>query len=351
MSSTIEACPFGVVVFVKSLGVIVLANAEIEKMFGYPGGVLIGQTIDVLLPTILRDQTPENSDLSQIRNIKRRKLSATRCDGGKFQVEVGLNPIRYEGRALAIGVITDVTERDRVESVQRGFITTVSHELRTPLTSIVGALGLMIQNVAPQIPPSAARLLTIAYANSQRLVRLVDGIVDMEDIKSGKVIFAMKRVDIRSVVEVAIEANGVFAEAHGVKVRLMDGATVNDMRSDPKWLTQAVGNLLSNAVKFSPPGEEVIVTIERCDAGVRIAIRDHGCGIAPDFKPRMFEKFAQADSTDTRMQGGAGLGLSIVKQIVTRLGGEVGFEDAPGGGTIFHIDVPVAAAGPVEALA
>ncbi len=237
-------------------------------------------------------------------------------------------------------MITDISERTRIECVQRGFITTVSHELRTPLTSIAGALGLMVQNVASTIPAPAARLLTIAYANSQRLVRLVNGIVDMENIESGRVVFAMKHVDIKPMAEAAIEANRENAEAHGVRLRMADAAVHGEIYSDPDWLLQVVGNLLSNAVKFSSAGQEVFVAITKREGGVRIAVRDHGCGILEAFKPRIFEKFAQADATDTRLQGGAGLGLSIVKQIVTRLGGEVGFDDAPGGGTIFHVDLP-----------
>jgi signal transduction histidine kinase len=104
---------------------------------------------------------------------------------------------------------------------------------------------------------------------------------------------------------------------------------------------------LSNAIKFSPAGEEVVVALERRGGTIRITVRDHGHGVPKDFRPRIFEKFAQADATDTRQQGGTGLGLSIVKQIVTRLGGEVGFSDAPGGGTIFYVDLPTM--GPMEA--
>ena len=112
------------------------------------------------------------------------------------------------------------------------------------------------------------------------------------------------------------------------------------MRADPDRLVQAITNLLSNAIKFSPPGEEVVVAVETKSDAVRISVRDHGPGVPEEFKHRIFEKFAQADGTDARRKGGTGLGLSIVKQIVDRLGGEVGFADAPGGGAIFHVDLP-----------
>jgi signal transduction histidine kinase len=106
-------------------------------------------------------------------------------------------------------------------------------------------------------------------------------------------------------------------------------------------LAQVVTNLLSNAIKFSPPGNEVVVAIEKGPDLVHILVRDHGSGIPADFKPRIFERFAQAEATNARRQGGTGLGLSIVKQIVDRLGGEVRFSDAPGGGSVFHVELPI----------
>jgi signal transduction histidine kinase len=125
-----------------------------------------------------------------------------------------------------------------------------------------------------------------------------------------------------------------------VRIRLEDTDAVCDVRADPDRLAQVVTNLLSNALKFSPAQDEVVVAIEEATDVVRISVRDHGAGISVDFMPHIFERFAQADATNVRQNGGTGLGLSIVKQIVDRLGGEVGFADAPGGGTIFHVALP-----------
>ena len=149
----------------------------------------------------------------------------------------------------------------------------------------------------------------------------------------------------QAAVKHAIEANEGFAAARGIHVKLDDASASGELRADPDWIAQIVTNLLSNAIKFSPAGGEVIVGIEKRGETFRISVRDHGRGIPDEFKPHIFRKFAQADATDARDQGGTGLGLSIVKQIVTRLDGEVGFSDAPGGGTIFHVDLP--AMGPV----
>jgi len=216
----------------------------------------------------------------------------------------------------------------------------VRHELRTPLTSISGSLGLLVGQWAGKLPESAARLLVIAHKNSQRLVRLINDILDIEKMESGKIVFDMKRVEVCVLVEQAIEANRGFAEGFDVRIRLDPECKPVDVRADPDRFAQIVTNLLSNAVKFSPPGEEVVVGVETRGETVRISVRDHGHGVPAEFRPRIFEKFAQADATDARQKGGTGLGLSIVKQIVDRLGGELGFDDAPGGGTTFHVELP-----------
>jgi signal transduction histidine kinase len=212
--------------------------------------------------------------------------------------------------------------------------------LRTPLTSISASLGLLMGKAAGSLPDPMVRLLTIAHKNSERLVRLVSDILDIDKMQSGRAVFNFARVDIRLLVEQAIEGNRELAEGYGVRIRLEDTGAVCDVRADPDRLAQVVTNLLSNALKFSPVDNEVVVAIEEATDVVRISVRDHGAGISVNFKPQIFERFAQADATNARQKGGTGLGLSIVKQIVDRLGGEVGFADAPGGGTIFHVALP-----------
>jgi signal transduction histidine kinase len=232
------------------------------------------------------------------------------------------------------------TERKRLERLKDEFVSTVSHELRTPLTSITGSLGLLMGNAAGNLPDSARRLVAVAHTNSLRLVRLVNDILDIEKMEAGRVVFNFSRVEVRPLVAQAIEDNRGFAEGYGVRVRLEDTRTAADVRADPDRLLQVVTNLLSNAIKFSSADNEVVVAIEKRPDMVRLTVRDHGPGIPTDFKPLIFEKFAQADAGDARQKGGTGLGLSIVKQIVDRLSGEVGFADAPGGGTLFHVELP-----------
>jgi signal transduction histidine kinase len=261
----------------------------------------------------------------------------------KQALQEGAQDYLIKGQIEARGLLRALrysTERKRLERLKDEFVSTVSHELRTPLTSISGSLRLLTSNAAGNLPRPMARLLAIAYTNSQRLVRLVNDILDIEKMEAGRVVFNFRRAEVRSVVKQAIDANQGFAEDYGVRIRLEDACAAADVRADPDRLLQVVTNLLSNAIKFSPADSEVVVAIEKETDAVRITVRDHGPGIPIDFKPLIFEKFAQADAGNDRKKGGTGLGLSIVKQIVDRLGGEVGFADAPGGGTIFHVQLP-----------
>jgi PAS domain S-box-containing protein len=339
----VESCPSGMVM-IDRMGKIVMVNTEVERLFGHRRDELLGRGVDILVPARLRGQHVRQRD-GFIHHPEARRMGAgrdlfgLRKDGTEFPVEVGLNPIQTSEGLLILGVIVDISERKRLERLKDEFVSTVSHELRTPLTSISGSLGLLIGGATGELPESAQRLLAIAQSNSQRLVRLVNDILDIEKMESNRIAFNFKPVEARTLVEQAIEDNRGFADGYAVQVRLDPASVTGEVHADPDRLVQVVTNLLSNAVKFSPPDGEVVASVERRNHLVRISVRDHGPGIPPEFRPHIFEKFAQADATDAGRKGGTGLGLSIVKQIVNRLGGTVDFEDAPGGGTVFHVDL------------
>jgi PAS domain S-box-containing protein len=340
----VEACPSGMVMIDHS-GRLVMVNTEIENQFGYAREELIGQSVDILVPERLRGQHARHRhNFTPSPETRRmgagRELFGRRKDGTEFPVEVGLNPIRSGDQLLVLGVIVDISQRKHMERVKDEFVSTVSHELRTPLTSISGSLGLLAGQWTEQLPPSAARLLSIAHKNCQRLVRLINDILDIEKIESGRVVLNCVRIDLLQLAEQAIEDNRGFAEGYGVKVRLDGNSIPAEVNADPDRVVQVITNLLSNAIKFSSARGEVLIAVGRNGDACRISVRDHGCGIPDEFKPRLFEKFAQADGTNSRQKGGTGLGLSIVKQIVERLGGRISFDDAPGGGTIFCVDLP-----------
>jgi PAS domain S-box-containing protein len=340
----VEACPSGMVM-TDSAGVIVLVNTAAECLFGYRRRELVGQRMEILLPERLRGEYFKQRATfalnPQARRLQpSRELFGMRRDATEFPIEVWFNPIQTGDGLFLLSVIVDISERRRMDRLKDEFVSTVSHELRTPLTSIAGSLGLLMGGAAGKLPEAAARLLAIAESNSSRLVRLINDILDIEKIESGQVVFQFKRIDVRALLEQAIEANRAYADGFGVRLHLEPVAAGAELHGDPDRLAQVLTNLLSNAIKFSPRGGEVAVAAERRADFVCISVRDHGDGIPAEFQPRVFEKFAQANSCDARQKGGTGLGLSIVREIVTRLGGTVGFLDAEGGGTVFYVELP-----------
>ena len=234
----------------------------------------------------------------------------------------------------------DITKRKEVDRLKNEFISTVSHELRTPLTSIRGSLGLIAGGVAGQIPDRAKSMIDIAYKNSERLVRLINDILDIEKIESGKMVFHFKPLELMPLIEHVLDANRGFAEQYHVTFFVSTNAQNIKVNADADRLNQVLTNLISNAVKFSPPNNQVEVNVMRMREGVRVEVRDHGSGIPVEFQQRIFQKFAQADSSDTRQKGGTGLGLSIAKAIVEKHSGAIGFETTPGVGTTFYFTLP-----------
>lgn len=245
------------------------------------------------------------------------------------------------GVSQVICSFSDITRRKEVERLKNEFISTVSHELRTPLTSIRGSLGLVVGGVAGEVSASARTMLDIAYKNSERLVRLINDILDVEKIESGRMEFQLKPLKLQTVLEQAIEANRGYAEQYGVSYELVETLSDVVVNVDNDRLNQVITNLLSNAAKFSPPGGKIILNLTEQANGVRVSVSDSGPGIPEEFRQRIFQKFAQADSSDTRQKGGTGLGLSISKAIIEKLGGSIGFETHNGTGTTFYFDLPI----------
>lgn len=235
---------------------------------------------------------------------------------------------------------TDVTELKRIDRMKSEFVSTVSHELRTPLTSIRGSLGLISGGVAGELPDKARSLVEIAKSNCERLIRLINDILDSEKIESGKMSFELKPLELLPLLEQTLAANEGFAAQHGVTLVLKSGRMPVRVSADADRLVQVVTNLLSNAIKFSPAQGEVRVVLGRSDGRVRVEISDQGPGIPEEFRKRIFQKFSQADSSDTRQSGGTGLGLNISRAIIERMDGSIGFAPAVPRGTTFFFELP-----------
>lgn len=223
------------------------------------------------------------------------------------------------------------------------FVSTVSHELRTPLTSIRASLALLADGMDGEVSGQAKELVTIANNSCERLVRMISDLLDIEKIESGKMHFELTRQPLQPLLEQAIDATQGYADQFGVPLLLQDLQNQEEgimVDVDRDRMTQVLVNLLSNAIKYSPVNVPVCLKVARSPGRVRLSVIDRGPGIPEDFRSRIFQKFAQADSSNTRRLGGSGLGLSISKRIVEQHGGEIGFLDWPGGGTEFYVELP-----------
>ena len=257
--------------------------------------------------------------------------------------EVSLEYVQPEDDApRLIAIYRDISERKLVEKAKTEFIATISHELRTPLTSMKGAFGLVSSGMVGEVPDKMQSLLGIASTNCDRLITLINDILDHEKIEAGKMTFNMANFDLNELVEAALESNKYYADTLGVGVARADlpGGDNFITFGDRMRLTQVLDNLMSNAAKFSEKGGVVYLGLQELDDRLRISVRDTGSGIPEAAQKTIFDKFTQADSSDTRAKGGTGLGLSIVKLIVENHQGDVHFVSVEGEGTEFFIDLP-----------
>ncbi|MGX7895975.1 CHASE3 domain-containing protein [Tsuneonella sp. HG222] len=319
------------------------ANTAAVRMFGFGEEELISRDVGMLFATpppigqvaaSLRDMQLEAGNPGALQEIVGR-----RKDGSTFPADVAVTAAPLAEGLRYVAVIRDITDRQKAEQVKAEFVATVSHELRTPLTSIAGSLGLLAGGAAGELSDRAARLIAIAHTNADRLVRLINDILDIEKLESGKMRFDNRLLSLAPAAEQAVEQMRGFADTYKVGIRL-NAAEDAWVFADPDRLTQVLTNLLSNAIKFSPEHGEVRLTVVPGRKRHLVSVSDDGPGIVDEFRSRIFGKFAQADSSDSRSKGGTGLGLSIVHEIVTRLGGSISFDSRPGEGTQFHVHLP-----------
>ena len=247
-----------------------------------------------------------------------------------------------DGRASRVtGTCADISARKEVERVKEDFVSTVNHELRTPLTAVIGALDMLKIETDGKLGGEAAMYLGMAHKNGERLAALVNDILDMEKLASGRMEFTSKPVDLVPFLRRALDLNSVYARRFKVELRLDPAVPAVRVLADEQRLMQVITNLLSNAAKFSPEGAAVRVGAACRDGRCRISISDVGPGIPKSFRHLVFERFAQADNSNTRLKGGTGLGLAISKGIVEKMNGRIGFDSVEGKGSTFHVDLPL----------
>jgi PAS domain S-box-containing protein len=244
-----------------------------------------------------------------------------------------------EGKALRmIGAIMDVSERKAVERLKNEFVSTVSHELRTPLTSIRGALGLLASGRLGMLPEKGQRMLEIAANNTDRLVRLINDILDIERIESGKVMLAKKNCNAADLVRQAVDTIRQIAERE--RIHIVTELAEERLVGDPDRIIQTLTNLLGNAVKFSPPQSTIRVSVQKSGSDVVFEVADRGRGIPSNKLESIFERFQQVDASDSRDKGGSGLGLAICRAIVQQHGGKIAVKSEKGAGSTFTFAIP-----------
>jgi PAS domain S-box-containing protein len=270
------------------------------------------------------------------------KIRNPRRDGLEVVCAWTITPlVNPEGNVIAvIAQGQDITRQMEAEKLKKEFTSTLSHELRTPLTSIIGSLQLINAGVLGEVDKEVAELTGVAERNGQRLLDLINDILDIEKIESGKVTLEPEVLSLDEVVSESLVLNRGFAERFQVRLEPRGALLPIKVNVDRKRLLQVMTNLLSNAAKFSPQGEAVEVTMEDLGARVRVGVHDHGPGIPENFRARIFGRFAQADSSVTRQKGGTGLGLAICKRLIELMHGRIGFADRELGGTVFYFDLP-----------
>jgi PAS domain S-box-containing protein len=327
-----------------SQGTVHEVNHAAELLFGYAADELTGHSAKRLVkPKYHADFDREWGDLMAKRApVAGVKVRNPRRDGIDVVCEWTVTPlVNPDGQLISvIAQGRDITAQLEAERMKKEFTSTLSHELRTPLTSIIGALQLINAGVLGEIPKDVTELTEVAERNGQRLLDLINDILDIEKIESGKLTLVPEVIRVDELVREAMVLNKGFGDRFKVRFEPRGELVTREVTADRKRLLQVMTNLLSNAAKFSPEGEVVEITTEELGGQLRVGVHDRGPGIPEAFRSRIFGRFTQADSTATRQKGGTGLGLAICKRLVEMMQGRIGFQDRDGGGTTFWFELP-----------
>ncbi|MDH5360779.1 MAG: ATP-binding protein [Gammaproteobacteria bacterium] len=219
------------------------------------------------------------------------------------------------------------------------FVSTVSHELRTPLTSIKAALGLINGGAVGSFPKKMQMMLDIAESNTGRLIYLINDLLDIQKIESGKIDFDFSDVDVHEILRRAVNNASAHASNNGVDINIKSDYSVDTVFTDAERLLQVIDNVLSNAIKFSTKNDVIDINVKDLGAEIKISVADHGDGIPLAFQDKLFDKFTQADASDTRSYGGTGLGMNISRSIMLELQGSIDFTSS-NAGTTFWVEIP-----------
>lgn len=333
---------FDGIITLNEQGIITSFNHAAEVIFGYSAEHIIGNNLLKLISK--QHHAEEQSALKNPKDILGvgQELIGLRKSGKVFEMELALSLIDNNGEAAYVGVIRDISDRKHTDKLKNEFIATVSHELRTPLTSISASLAIIESGNLGQLPEKISNLIQIAKQNSLRLQNLINDLLDMDKLLSNKIDFEYKKFDAVALVQNTITANQYIADKHQVKFQIISAENNCHILADEMRTQQVLSHLLSNAAKFSNPHSIVDISIASNNTFIKISVTDHGSGIPPEFKANIFSSFTQADSSSTRQKDGSGIGLTISKELIEKMGGKIGFTSSFGQGSCFYFELPVA---------
>jgi PAS domain S-box-containing protein len=333
-------------------GRVTFINQAGAYALGYTPEQLTGRDLHEVIHHSHADGTPYSKSTNPILQALRRYESIRmrdevfwRHDGSAFPVEYSANPLMENGHISGMVVaFQDVSERRRLERMKDEFISTVSHELRTPLTSLRASLGLISSGTLDKRPEKQRQMLDMAIGNSDRLIRLVNDILDFEKVEKGKLAFDRQPVEAIDLLRRAADVAYSAASQRHISVGV--DAPSAQVLADEERILQVLNELVVNAIKFSPPDTSIRLSAQPVSAGaetraeVCFTVEDQGRGIAPEKLDRIFERFQQGDASDSRALGGTGLGLALCRSIVEQHGGRIWAESTPGKGSRFHFTLP-----------
>jgi PAS domain S-box-containing protein len=323
-------------------GVIISWNKGAERLYGYSATEVIGRPISILIPPERPDELPQIMErLRRGERIDHFRTDRVRKDGERIEVSVTISPVLDEdGRVVGASAIArDVTEQERAVrealAVREQFVAVAAHELRTPLTTVFARLQLAERRLRrPDYDRDAVlRDLTLVRAGAEKLRALLERLLDISRIRSGRFELDQRPADVATLVR---NAAADLAETSGRQVRVSGPESTEPIRVDPVRIEEVVLNLIDNAVKYAPADKPIDVTITEDADAVRVAVSDHGTGIAPGDRERIFDAFQRA-SADGR---GVGLGLHIAREIVNLHGGSLEVADGTTGGAMFLMILP-----------